>query len=80
MRTTTTPGSNVLALAPRVEGDSFATAGSDHAVRVYDEITGKLTAVLDRGDGVETMGHSNNVYGLAWSDIDRQVCIQTAAI
>lgn len=51
----------------------FATAGSDHAVRVYDEHTHQVAMTLDHGDGVATVGHSNDVFGLAWKGDDPQV-------
>lgn len=51
----------------------FATAGSDHAVRVYDEATRTAVATLTAGDGVKTTGHSNSVYGLAWKQEEPQV-------
>jgi hypothetical protein len=72
LRRTRSPGSNTLVLAPRPDGSGFAAAGTDRVVRVYDEATGKPTASLDSGDGVDTSGHSNSVYGLAWSDQDPQ--------
>eukprot|EP00955_Chlamydomonas_euryale_P031475 330654-Chlamydomonas_euryale.AAC.1 len=52
---------------------AFATAGSDHCVRLYDEQTGQLTASMDHGDNVNSAGHSMDVFGLAWSADDANV-------
>ena len=60
-------------LVVRSDGHAFATCGSDRAVRIYDEKTGQLTSTLDHGDDVHTTGHSNDVFGLSWNDVDPNV-------
>lgn len=63
---------NTLQLRPG-DGGALATAGSDMAVRVYDEPSGQLAAELRQGDDMLTTGHSNAVYSLAWVPDQPQV-------
>jgi hypothetical protein len=51
----------------------YATAGSDRAIRVYDEASRRVLCTLRDGDGVSTAGHTNNVYSIAWKPEDWQV-------
>jgi len=69
------PGNKIHNVVVRQDGLSFATCGSDLAVRVYDDHTNKLTATLDHGDGINTTGHSNSVFGLAWKPDDPNVLV-----
>jgi len=64
----TEPGAQFFCVEYRGEGTSFAAAGEDGAVRVYDEGKGQpaCTAVLRDGDGVNSVGHSSRVYSLTW--------------
>ncbi|GAX86553.1 hypothetical protein CEUSTIGMA_g13960.t1 [Chlamydomonas eustigma] len=68
-------GNEVNNLAIRSDGGAFATCGSDRVLRLYDERTSQLTCTLDHGDGVNTAGHSNDVFGLAWNPQDPNVLI-----
>ncbi len=63
---------NVMQLRPD-DACALATAGADTIVRVYDESTGQRCVQLDHGDDVNTTGHSNAVYGLAWVPDQPQV-------
>jgi len=65
----------VYNIAVRSDATAFATAGSDHCVRLYDEQTGQLTASMDHGDNVNSAGHSMDVFGLAWSADDANLLV-----
>ena len=69
----------VFALDVRSDGGTFATAGRDGGVRVYDERTGKLVVSLRGGtDADETdvfPGHGNRVFGLRYLDACADVLV-----
>ena len=60
----------VFALDVRSDGGTFATAGRDGGVRVYDERTGKLAVSLRGGTDADDTdvfpGHGNRVFGLRY--------------
>lgn len=68
-------GNKINALDVQAGGKLFATAGTDCAVRVYDEATGAKTHTLDHGDGVTAAGHSNHVFSVVFKEDDPQVLL-----
>ena len=60
----------VFALDVRADGATFATAGRDGGVRVYDERTGRCATRLaggtDAGDDASFSGHADRVFGLRY--------------
>lgn len=65
MHTITEADNQVYALDYAPDGASFATAGKDYAVRVYDENTRQETAKLASGwIGAPSAGHSNRIFSL----------------
>ena len=67
MHTLTEDGNQVYTLDYRPDGASFATAGQDTAVRVYDEATLTLTTTLraeSLGRPGSAVGHSSRVFSL----------------
>eukprot|EP00762_Andalucia_godoyi_P003517 ANDGO_04350.mRNA.1 putative WD repeat-containing protein alr2800 len=57
----------------RHDGMLFATAGSDHIMRVYSEETKTLISQLSGGHGDVTAGNSNRVFALKWHPTDPNV-------
>ena len=52
---------------------SYAAAGRDASIRLYDEQTRKPTATLqplDRYSGATSSGHSNRIYAIKYSPVD----------
>ena len=60
----------VFALDVRADGATFATAGRDGGVRVYDERTGRCATRLDggtdAGEDASFSGHADRVFGLRY--------------
>ena len=55
----------VYALDYNPDGTSFASAGKDYCVRVYDEATKTVTSMLKAGHvGAPSAGHSNRIFGV----------------
>ncbi|KAJ0405858.1 hypothetical protein P43SY_001590 [Pythium insidiosum] len=65
----------LYALDYRADGAMFATAGKDHAVRVYDEATKTEVACMRGGHGTLTAGHSNRVFSLKFVPGDDNMVI-----
>ena len=78
----------IFALDVRGDGATFATAGCDGAVRVYDEATHKLRATLrgqgegssrqtlkESGGGGSGGGHTSRVFGLKYARDDENIMI-----
>jgi len=59
------------------EGDSFATAGKDHVIRIYDDETKKVTSRL-QGYINKNCGHSNRVFCLKYNPHDPNMLISGA--
>ena len=73
LRTTISPNKDsVYALAYAPAGTSFATAGRDHTVRIYDELTGALVKTCENAGA---HGHSNRIYALKWHPMDPHVLL-----
>ncbi|KAL0218906.1 hypothetical protein P9112_004559 [Eukaryota sp. TZLM1-RC] len=64
------PDNHIFCIAYRQDGTAFATAGKDTAIRVYDEQTKSLIAILKRGVGRSTIGHTNRVFSVCFSPSD----------
>lgn len=67
--------SKINNISIRPDGQLFATAGTDMAVRVYDDQQRTPLLRLTGGDGKDCCGHSNTVFGLAWKPEDCQVLL-----
>ena len=69
----------VFALDVRADGATFATAGRDGGVRVYDERTGRCATRLaggtDAGDDASFSGHADRVFGLRYLDEHADVLV-----
>ena len=59
----------------RPDGQLFATAGKDQAVRVYDESTKTLVSTLKGGMAQVTPGHSNRVFSLKFNPDDPNLLV-----
>lgn len=62
----TEPGNSIFCVDYFSDGSSFATAGRDRLVRVYDEATKRLTQTLEGGIQNVSAGHSNRVFSLKY--------------
>lgn len=68
-------GNKINAVEVRQDGQMFATAGSDHIIRVYDEHRNVPMCRMQYGVDANVAGHSNNVFGLCWKGEDYQVLL-----
>jgi WD40 repeat protein len=59
----------VYCLDVRADGEQYATAGKDKAVRLHDDGTGAVV-VTCRPGGYETVGHSNRIFGVKYHPND----------
>lgn len=59
----------VYCLDARADGEQYATAGKDKAVRLHDDGTGAVV-VTCRPGGYETIGHSNRIFGVKYHPND----------
>lgn len=57
------------------DGSQFATAGRRREVRVYDELTKKLSQVLVGGDSANTPGHSSRIFSLKYHPTMRDLVV-----
>lgn len=76
-RNTVTPGdsagaNSIYAVAYQADGKSFATAGRDHIVRLFDETTG---ALVRECDNVGSHGHTNRIYALKYHPSDANMLL-----
>ena len=62
-------------VAYRSDGLSFATAGADELIRLYDPLTMKPTLELRNGNNESTAGHSNRVFCVKYRPKDPNVLI-----
>ena len=65
----------IYAIDYRQDGGSFATAGRDKKVRVFDEATKTLVTELGGGYSEKTSGHSNRVFSLKFHPLDENVLL-----
>lgn len=57
------------------EATSFATAGTDRIVRLYDEREKKLLQAMQGGDNKETVGHSNRIMAMKFHPTEPSLLI-----
>ena len=65
----------IYAIDYRHDGGSFATAGKDKKVRVYDEATKTMVTEMGGGYSENTSGHSNRVFSLKFHPLDENVLL-----
>ena len=75
LHSTAEEGNQILCIDYNKDGSSFATAGKDHTVRVYDEATKSLIAKMEGGLGTITPGHSNRIFSLKFNPVDANIII-----
>mmetsp|Transcript_4870 Transcript_4870/g.5758 ORF Transcript_4870/g.5758 Transcript_4870/m.5758 type:complete len:157 (-) Transcript_4870:176-646(-) len=68
---TTEEGENnrLFALDYSPDGQTFATGGTDHSVRIYDDATMKLKCIMDPFYTGKT-GHSNRIFAVKYNKSD----------
>ncbi|KAL7749509.1 hypothetical protein RI367_005064 [Sorochytrium milnesiophthora] len=67
------PDNQVLSVDYRCDGESFATAGADCMVRVYNEETKQVLTAMDTGD--VSAGHSNRIFCVKWHPTDHNILV-----
>lgn len=75
LHTITEENNQVYAVDYRDDGNFFATAGKDAAVRVYDDSTKNLVVTMKGGTGNLTNGHANRVFTLKFVKNDPNLLV-----